>query len=74
MPKIEFLSNAASSLFGYSSPLEEKKGDKKDKVEKAILSITSKKIKREAEKKTVKGAEEKMNVVGLSFSLNKINY
>jgi 26S proteasome regulatory subunit N2 len=61
MPKIEFLSNAAPSVFGYPPPMEEKKGDKKDKVEKAILSTTSKKNKRDAEKKTDK-VEEKMEV------------
>lgn len=61
MPKIEFLSSAAPSVFGYPPPMEEKKGDKKDKVEKAILSTTSKKNKRDAEKKTEK-TEEKMDV------------
>ena len=74
MPKIEFLSNAAPSVFGYPPPMEEKKRDKKDKVEKAVLSITSKKIKRDAEKKTDKGAEEKMDVVGLFFNRNKFIY
>ncbi len=64
MPKIEFLSNAAPSVFGYPPPMEEKKGDKKDKVEKAILSTTSKKNKRDAEKKHEKG-EEKMDIVCL---------
>jgi 26S proteasome regulatory subunit N2 len=62
MPKIEFLSNAAPSVFGYPPPMEEKKGDKKDKVEKAVLSITGKKNRRDAEKKTDKG-EEKMEIV-----------
>ena len=61
MPKIEFLSNAAPSVFGYPPPMEEKKGDKKEKVEKAILSITSKKNKRDAAKTTDK--EEKMEIV-----------
>jgi len=60
MPKIEFLSNAAPSVFGYPPPMEEKKGDKKEKVEKAILSITSKKNKRDAAKTTDK--EEKMEI------------
>jgi 26S proteasome regulatory subunit N2 len=62
MPKIEFLSNAAPSVFGYPPPMEEKKNDKKEKVEKAVLSTTSKKSKRDADKKTDKG-EEKMEVV-----------
>jgi 26S proteasome regulatory subunit N2 len=60
MPKIEFLSNASPSCFGYPPPMEEKKGDKKEKVEKAVLSITDKKKKRDAEKKSEK--EEKMDV------------
>ena len=60
MPKLEFLSNAAPSVFGYPPPMEEKKSDKKEKVEKAILSITDKKKKRDAERKTEK--EEKMDV------------
>lgn len=63
MPKIEFISNAAPSVFGYPPPMEEKKGDKKDKVEKAVLSTTSKKNRRDAEKKTTDKAEEKMEVV-----------
>lgn len=61
MPKIEFISNAPPSVFGYPPPIEEKKGDKKDKVEKAVLSTTSKKNKRDAEKKVERG-EEKMEV------------
>lgn len=61
MPKVEFVSNAAPSVFGYPPPMEEKKGDKKDKVEKAVLSITVKKHRRDAEKKSEKG-EEKMDV------------
>jgi 26S proteasome regulatory subunit N2 len=63
MPKIEFISNAAPSVFGYPPPMEEKKGDKKDKVEKAVLSTTSKKNRRDAEKKTTDKVEEKMEVV-----------
>jgi 26S proteasome regulatory subunit N2 len=62
MPKMEFTSSAPPSVFGYPPPMEEKKGDKKEKVEKAVLSTTSKKNKREADKKTEK-VEEKMEVV-----------
>lgn len=62
MPKIEFTSNAAPSVFGYPPAMEEKKDAKKDKVEKAILSITSKQKRRDAAKTTEKG-EEKMDVV-----------
>jgi len=67
MPKIEFLSNAAPSVFGYPPPMEEKKGDKKEKVDKAVLSVTSKKHRRDAEKKTDKG-EEKMEIDDKSTS------
>ncbi|RNA28469.1 26S proteasome non-ATPase regulatory subunit 1 [Brachionus plicatilis] len=61
MPKIEFLSNAQPSVFGYPAPMEEKKADKKEKVEKAVLSTTSKKHRRDLDKKVDKG-EEKMDV------------
>lgn len=57
MPKIEFLSSAAPSVFGYPPAMEEKKDAKKDKVEKAVLSITSKQKRRDAAK-----TEEKMDV------------
>ncbi|CAF0707844.1 unnamed protein product [Brachionus calyciflorus] len=61
MPKIEFLSNASPSVFGYPAPMEEKKVDKKEKVEKAVLSTTSKKYRRDLDKKGDK-VEEKMDV------------
>ena len=75
MPKLEFISSAPPSVFGYPSPMEEKKGDKKDKVEKAVLSTTSKKNRRDAEKKTDK-IEEKMEVVRafLKLSIYKFQY
>lgn len=60
MPKIEFTSNAAPSVFGYPPAMEEKKDSKKEKVEKAILSITSKQKRRDAAK--TKEGEEKMDV------------
>lgn len=61
MPKIEFNSAAAPSVFGYPPAMEEKKDSKKEKVEKAILSITSKQKKRDAAK-TTKESEEKMDI------------
>jgi len=69
MPKIEFTSNASPSVFGYPPPMEEKKGDKTEKVEKAVLSITVKQKKRDAEKKHEKG-DEKMETVGIFVQLN----
>ena len=64
MPKLEIRSNAKPSTFAYPPNLEEKKVDRKDKVETAILSITAKHKKKEAEKKK---DEEKMDVVILHF-------
>lgn len=61
MPKIEFTSNAAPSVFGYPPAMEEKKDSKREKVEKAVLSITSKQKKRDAAKSN-KESEEKMEV------------
>ena len=59
MPKIEFKSNAKPSMFAYPPALEEKKDKTKEKVETAVLSITAKHKKKEAEKKD---KEEKMDV------------
>ena len=59
MPKIEFKSSGRPSLFAYPPPLEEKKNLTKEKVETAVLSITAKHRRKEAEKKK----EEKMDVV-----------
>ena len=60
MPKVELKSNAKPSTFAYPPNLEEKKEKAKDKVETAVLSITAKQKKKEAEKKK---DEEKMEVV-----------
>lgn len=66
MPKLEFISNAKPSTYAYPPPLEDKKEKTKEKVETAILSITAKQKKKEAEKKEAekkKGdKEEKMEV------------
>ncbi|XP_076436013.1 26S proteasome non-ATPase regulatory subunit 1-like [Babylonia areolata] len=58
MPKVEFKSSGRPSLFAYPPPLEEKKNLTKEKVETAVLSITAKHRRKEAEKKK----EEKMDV------------
>ena len=64
MPKIEIRSNAKPSMFAYVPPLEEKKDKKGEKVETAVLSITAKAKKKEADKKKDGGKkEEKMDVV-----------
>jgi len=69
MPKMELRSNAKPSTFAYPPNLEEKKDAKKDKVETAILSITAKQKKKEAEKKK---DEEKMEVVSETLSRLRI--
>ena len=60
MPKVEFKSAGRPSLYAYPPPLEEKKNQTKEKVETAVLSITAKHRRKEAEKKK---EEEKMDVV-----------
>ena len=60
MPKMEFKSLGKPSMFAYPPPLEEKKNQMKEKVETAVLSITTRHRRREVGKKKV---EEKMDVV-----------
>ncbi|XP_041353405.1 26S proteasome non-ATPase regulatory subunit 1-like [Gigantopelta aegis] len=59
MPKIEFKSNAKPSTFAYPPPLEEKRDKAKEKVETAVLSITAKQKKKDADKKK---DDDKMDV------------
>lgn len=66
MPKVEFKSNARPSMFAYPPPLEEKKHLAKEKVETAVLSITAKHRRKEAEKKK---EEDKMDVVSVIHSI-----
>merc|ERR1712039_1152291 len=61
MPKLSFKSNAKPSTYGYPAPLEEKKKEAGEKVATAVLSITAKHKKKEAEKKQ-KTEGEKMDV------------
>ncbi|CAF0941552.1 unnamed protein product [Didymodactylos carnosus] len=51
MPNVDIISNAPPSVFAYPPPLVDKKEEKKEKVETAVLSITAKQKKREQEKK-----------------------
>ncbi|KAF7255063.1 hypothetical protein EG68_08039 [Paragonimus skrjabini miyazakii] len=72
MPKMQFRSNAKPSTFAYPQPLQPEKEKKREKVETAILSITAKQRKKEADRKQHKeqqqrktkesGKEEKMDV------------
>jgi 26S proteasome regulatory subunit N2 len=67
MPVMGFKSNAKPSTYGYPPPLEEKKKEDKEKVATAVLSITAKQKKKEAEKRKDasgkdKEAVEKMEV------------
>ncbi len=52
MPMIDYLSNAPPSIFAYPSALVDKKEEKKDKIETAVLSITVRQKKRDLEKKS----------------------
>ncbi|XP_023932208.1 26S proteasome non-ATPase regulatory subunit 1 [Lingula anatina] len=58
MPKCQFRSNAKPSTYAYPPPLEEKKDKKGEKVETAVLSITAKQKKKEADKKKEEGGEK----------------
>ena len=51
MPTVDYLSNAPPSIFAYPPALVDKKEEKKEKVETAVLSITAKQKKRDLEKK-----------------------
>ena len=53
MPVMGVKSNAKPSTYGYPAPLEEKKKEDKEKVATAVLSITAKQKKKEAEKRWV---------------------
>jgi len=58
MPVVSFKSAAKPSMYGYTPMLEEKKKETGEKVATAVLSITNKQKKKEAEKKKT----EKMDV------------
>jgi len=60
MPVVKFRSNAKPSTYGYPPNIEEKKKESNEKVSTAILSITAKQKKKQAEKN--KTGEEKMDV------------
>merc|ERR1712110_1327194 len=60
MPVAQFKSSAKPSMYGYTPNIEEKKKDK-EKVATAVLSITAKQKKKNAEKGK-KDGEEKMDV------------
>jgi len=66
MPKLEFTSNAKPSVYACPPPLEDKKEKTKEKVETAVLSITAKQKKKEAEKKEAEkkksDKDEKMEI------------
>merc|ERR1712018_1130010 len=62
MPVMGVKSNAKPSTYGYPPALEEKKKEDKEKVATAVLSITAKQKKKEAEKRKDKEGVEKMEV------------
>jgi 26S proteasome regulatory subunit N2 len=57
MPNVDYISNAPPSVFAYPPALVDKKEEKKEKVETAILSTTNKQKKRDLEKKGEKTDE-----------------
>lgn len=57
MPNMDYISNAPPSVFAYPPALVDKKEEKKEKVETAVLSITAKQKKRDLEKKGEKSDE-----------------
>merc|ERR1712209_383414 len=61
MPVAQFKSSAKPSTYGYTPNIEEKKKEDKEKVATAVLSITAKQKKKNAEKNK-KDGEEKMDV------------
>ena len=61
MPVAQFKSSAKPSMYGYTPNIEEKKKEDKEKVATAVLSITAKQKKKNAEKGK-KDGEEKMDV------------
>ena len=61
MPVAQFKSSAKPSTYGYTPNIEEKKKEDKEKVATAVLSITAKQKKKNAEKGK-KDGEEKMDV------------
>merc|ERR1719259_1226795 len=66
MPVMKIKSNAKPSMYAYPPPLEEKTKEKGEKVATAVLSITAKQKKKDAEKNKKDGGasakEEKMEV------------
>jgi len=63
MPILEYKSNVKPSTFAYPPPLEERKKEEKERVATAILSVTAKAKRREAEKaKTTGTGEQPMEV------------
>merc|ERR1719420_2636308 len=61
MPVAQFKSSAKPSMYGYTPNIEEKKKEDKEKVATAVLSITAKQKKKNADKGK-KDGEEKMDV------------
>lgn len=58
MPKMQFRSNAKPSTFAYPLPLQQEKEKKREKIETAILSITAKQRKKEADRKQFKEQQQ----------------
>ena len=65
MPVMGVKSNAKPSTYGYPAPLEEKKKEDKEKVATAVLSITAKQKKKEADKRWVMTRTSEPNEPGI---------
>ncbi|XP_037088868.1 26S proteasome non-ATPase regulatory subunit 1-like [Pollicipes pollicipes] len=61
MPQMEVRSNARPSMYAYPPPIEERKREDREKVATAVLSITARAKRKEAEKKK-DDKPEKMDV------------
>merc|ERR1712130_366485 len=59
MPVAQFKSSAKPSMYGYTPNIEEKKKEDKEKVATAVLSITAKQKKKNADKGKKDGEEKK---------------
>jgi len=62
MPEMQIRSNAKPSTFAYWPPLEEKKKEESTRVATAILSVTARAKRREAEKAKESGKDEPMEI------------
>jgi len=77
MPKMQFRSNASSSLYAYPEPLKEEEAQEKKTLEKAVLSITAKQkardLKREKTRRQVSTEGDTATDVEMTDKTNNNN-